>query len=347
MAQSPREAVCGLGAQGPAAVGGAVGDWRCRRPRRGFRPAGGGGRRGRPRSSLPAACGNWARCGWNGPGRLRSGGCARTLLRAGHPRGPGRAPGCRMQYLLASRLGPVGVLSFVAAPLRLGPRDRYLGWDDRTRGARIGAVVSNDRFLILEGVRVPQLASHVLAQARRRLGADWEQEHGVRPVLMETCVEASRPGTSYRAAGWACVGQTDRPAAGIRPGGGPQVGVAARLAGRLEGAVADRAGPCSGRVPGPGTGTRMPAGPRASSRARTCPTGGCGSGWRAWGRPGSSVRASRCRRSSRAGPSSRRPTVSSTMARWRGRTSCNRTGKRCWSVAGCTGPCCWCRTRRR
>ena len=144
--------------------------------------------------------------------------CA-DLLRAGHPRGPGRAPGCRVQYLLASRLGPLGVLSFVAAPLRLGPRDRYLGWDDRTRGAHIGAVVSNDRFLILEGVRVPQLASHVLAQARRQLGADWEQEHGVRPVLMETCVEASRPGTSYRAAGWACVGQT----AGRPPGSDREV----------------------------------------------------------------------------------------------------------------------------
>ncbi|MXY70035.1 MAG: IS4 family transposase [Acidobacteriia bacterium] len=139
--------------------------------------------------------------------------CA-DLLRAGHPLGAGRAPGCRVQYLLASRLGPVGVLSFVAAPLRLGPRDRHLGWDDRTRGARIGEVVSNDRFLILPGVRVPQLASHVLAQARRQLGPDWERQHGLEPVLLETCVEAPRPGTSYRAAGWQCVGQT----AGQPPG---------------------------------------------------------------------------------------------------------------------------------
>ncbi|MXY68096.1 MAG: DUF4338 domain-containing protein [Acidobacteriia bacterium] len=68
------------------------------------------------------------------------------LLRSGHPLGAGRAPGCRVQYLLASRLGPVSVLSFVAASLRLGPRDRHLGWDDRTRGARVGAVVSNDRW---------------------------------------------------------------------------------------------------------------------------------------------------------------------------------------------------------
>ena len=136
------------------------------------------------------------------------------LLAAGHPRGRARAPGCRLTYLLESAAGPLGVLSFVAAPLRLGPRDERLGWDDRMRGAHIGQVVSNDRFLLLRGVRVPNLASHVLGRAAGRLGADWEARHGVRPVLAETCVEASRPATTYQAAGWACVGRT----AGWPPG---------------------------------------------------------------------------------------------------------------------------------
>ena len=40
-------------------------------------------------------------------------------------------------------------------------RDARLGWDARTRGLHIGQVVSNDRFLVLPGVRVPHLASHV------------------------------------------------------------------------------------------------------------------------------------------------------------------------------------------
>ena len=139
--------------------------------------------------------------------------CAR-LLEAAHPLGRARAPGCRLTYLLESAAGPLVVLSFVAAPLRLGPRDAHLGWDDRTRGGHIGQVVSNDRFLVLPGVRVPHLASHVLGRATARLAADWEARHGQRPVLVETCVEASRPGTSYRAAGWACVGRT----AGRPPG---------------------------------------------------------------------------------------------------------------------------------
>ena len=136
------------------------------------------------------------------------------LLASAHPRGRGGAPGCRLTYLLESAVGPVGVLSFVAAPLRLGPRDAHLGWDDRTRGAHISQVVMNDRFLLLAGVRVPHLASHVLGRAAARLASDWSARHGVRPVLLETCVEASRPATSYRAAGWRCVGRT----AGRPPG---------------------------------------------------------------------------------------------------------------------------------
>ena len=144
--------------------------------------------------------------------------CA-DLLRAGHELGPGRAPGCRLTYSIESRLGPLGVLSFVAAPLRLGPRDKHLGWTPRARMAHIGQVLCNDRLLLRASVRVPNLASHVLGQARQRLAKDWRREHGVPPLLAETCVQASRPGTCYRAAGWKCVGITR----GKPPGAGPPV----------------------------------------------------------------------------------------------------------------------------
>ncbi len=133
--------------------------------------------------------------------------CAR-LLQQDHPLGAGRAPGRRLVYLVESERGALGVLSFVAAPLRLGPRDQHLGWDERTCGADIERIVCNDRFLLRRGVQVPNLASHVLGQAARRLADDWERLHGVRPVLLETCVDGSRPGTSYQAAGWQCVGRT-------------------------------------------------------------------------------------------------------------------------------------------
>ena len=144
--------------------------------------------------------------------------CA-DLLAQHHPLGPGRAPGCRLSYLLEAACGPLGVLSFVAAPFRLGPRDAFLGWDERTRGAHIERVVSNDRFVLVEGVRVANLASHVLGQALARLARDWQREHAVQPWLVETCVHSARPGTSYKAAGWQCVGQTQ----GQPPGSGAAV----------------------------------------------------------------------------------------------------------------------------
>ena len=100
----------------------------------------------------------------------------RAMLEAQHPLGVGLAPGCRVSYLLRSpRRGVLGGLSFVAAPMRLAPRDRYIRWSWRARHAHIGQVVHNDRFLLLSGVRVPHLASHVLARAAgwRQLRTDW------------------------------------------------------------------------------------------------------------------------------------------------------------------------------
>jgi len=45
--------------------------------------------------------------------------------------------------------------------------------------------------------------------AARRIGADFEARYGIRPVLLESFVEVPRfRGTCYRAANWACLGQT-------------------------------------------------------------------------------------------------------------------------------------------
>jgi hypothetical protein len=68
-------------------------------------------------------------------------------------------------------------------------------------------VVNNSRFLIVPSVKVKCLASWVLARVEKRLGQDWEQVYGYRPVLMETYVERGRfAGTCYRAANWTWVG---------------------------------------------------------------------------------------------------------------------------------------------
>jgi hypothetical protein len=103
----------------------------------------------------------------------------------------------------------VALLSWGAASLRNGPRDRYVGWDEASRKAKLGLVVNNARFLILPWSRRPHLASRVLGANLRRLSRDWEQVYGHRVVLAETFVDTSRfRGTCYRASNWVCVGET-------------------------------------------------------------------------------------------------------------------------------------------
>jgi Domain of unknown function (DUF4338) len=56
---------------------------------------------------------------------------------------------------------------------------------------------------------VKNLASHTLGQAARRLGDDWQQRWGYRPVLMETFVDPELyDGTCYLAANWLYLGMT-------------------------------------------------------------------------------------------------------------------------------------------
>ena len=103
----------------------------------------------------------------------------------------------------------VALLSWGAASLHNGPRERYVGWDEAAKKARLGLVVNNARFLILPSSRCPHLASRVLGANLRRLSRDWEQAYGHGVVLAETFVDTSRfRGTCYLASNWVCVGET-------------------------------------------------------------------------------------------------------------------------------------------
>lgn len=127
-----------------------------------------------------------------------------------HYLGLRRSVGENMAYLVSDRLGRhVGCALFGAASWRVRPRDEFIGWNDDTRGERLSWITNNVRFLILPWVRVPHLASHLLARLTRRLAADWQAKYGHPVHLLETYVDRSRfKGTCYRAANWTLVGQT-------------------------------------------------------------------------------------------------------------------------------------------
>lgn len=117
--------------------------------------------------------------------------------------------GCSLRYFITSERGRLGCLLFSGAAKALRERDRWLGWSTEQRRRNLGYVVNNSRFLVFPWVQVKNLASHALGQAVRRLGADWQQRWGYRPVVVETFVDpAYYAGTCYRAANWHYLGQT-------------------------------------------------------------------------------------------------------------------------------------------
>ena len=104
----------------------------------------------------------------------------------------------------------IALLGWQAAALKLTARDRWIGWSPRQKLRRLHLVTQNSRFLILPWIRLPCLASHLLACLERQLPHEWQQRYRIRPVLLETFCETPRfAGTCYRAANWIRLGQTE------------------------------------------------------------------------------------------------------------------------------------------
>ena len=120
--------------------------------------------------------------------------------------------GAQLRYLVYGSRPPAQVVAcaqFSSAAWRMASRDVWIGWDDATRARQLPRVINNSRFLILPWVRVKNLASTILSQLARRIGADWRAAYGVTPVLLETLIDPARfGGASYRAANWIVVGTT-------------------------------------------------------------------------------------------------------------------------------------------
>ena len=84
----------------------------------------------------------------------------------------------------------LALLGWASPALHLRPRDRWLGWSEPQRAARLCLVAQNSRFLLLtERNHYPNLASHLLAHCTRRLAADWLTAHGHTVLVAESFVD--------------------------------------------------------------------------------------------------------------------------------------------------------------
>ena len=71
-----------------------------------------------------------------------------------------------MRYAAEDREGrTLALLGFSAAAWKTAPRDAFIGWSPQVREKNLQYVIDNSRYLILPGVRIPNLASHILSEA--------------------------------------------------------------------------------------------------------------------------------------------------------------------------------------
>lgn len=131
------------------------------------------------------------------------------LIRRYHYLGYTQPVGEHLKYIIYSSQRPIACISFSSAPRHIGDRDRFIGWDQQVRRQNIHLMAYNSRFLILPWVRVPHLASHVLARIAQQISRDWQQLYNHPIYYLETFVDTERfAGTCYKAANWKYLGLT-------------------------------------------------------------------------------------------------------------------------------------------
>jgi SRSO17 transposase len=117
--------------------------------------------------------------------------------------------GHRLKYFVYINDRPVATLSWSAPALKLAARDCFIGWSLAQRKQHLKQVACNSRFLVMPWVRIPNLASQVLALNIARLIIDWQQHFNHRLLFLETFVDSRYfKGTCYRASNWLHIGQT-------------------------------------------------------------------------------------------------------------------------------------------
>jgi hypothetical protein len=132
----------------------------------------------------------------------------RLIIRE-HPLKAAPMVGAQLRYLLRSPAGVLGAMGVGPAAYHLECRDQWIGWDRPTRQGNLPLVIGLARILIRPGVSSPNLASKAYRLLLERVPGDWQERHGLKPVLIETFVDRStQTGTSLSAANWRRLGQS-------------------------------------------------------------------------------------------------------------------------------------------
>jgi hypothetical protein len=117
--------------------------------------------------------------------------------------------GEHLKYSIYIQERPLACFAWSSAPRPSGCRDKVIGWSGEMRRKNLHLIAYHSRFLILPGVRIRFLASHLLGRMAQSLSLDWERVNNHPLYFLETLVDTERfQGTCYQAAHWIYLGQT-------------------------------------------------------------------------------------------------------------------------------------------
>ena len=132
-----------------------------------------------------------------------------SLMSAHHYLGLLSLVGESLRYVAEVPERWLALLGWSTAAFKCQARDAWIGWLPTVQWQRLSLIANNARFLILPGIRIPNLASKVLSLNVKQLADDWDRVHGHPVVLAETFVDTARfTGACYKAANWQYLGHT-------------------------------------------------------------------------------------------------------------------------------------------
>lgn len=122
-----------------------------------------------------------------------------------------RLVGEQLRYVVIFQGQWVALLGWSAASFHLKDRERWLGWSNLQRRARLHLLAQNSRFVILADRGAwPNLGSRALALVCKQLSRDWQQTYDHPIVAVESFVDSQLfRGTVYKASNWILLGKTD------------------------------------------------------------------------------------------------------------------------------------------
>lgn len=109
------------------------------------------------------------------------------LISREHPLQGAPLVGAQLRYLiLAGENDILGAIGFGPPAFYLSCRDCWIGWDAEAMAQNRTRVIGLSRFLIRRGVGCANLATACYQLVLQRVGEDWLERYGIKPLLVET-----------------------------------------------------------------------------------------------------------------------------------------------------------------